>query len=39
VSVSSGIVKVSGLPEVGFDELVKFPGDIFGIAFNMMKTR
>ncbi len=34
-SVSSGIAKVSGLPGVGFEELVKFPGDIYGIAFNV----
>ena len=34
-SVSIGIAKVSGLPGVGFDELVRFPGDLFGIAFNV----
>jgi F-type H+-transporting ATPase subunit alpha len=34
-SVSTGIAKVSGLPGVGFDELVTFPGDVFGIAFNV----
>ncbi len=34
-SVSNGIAKVSGLPGVGFDELVKFPGDLLGIAFNV----
>jgi F-type H+-transporting ATPase subunit alpha len=34
-SVSVGIAKVSGLPSVGFDELVKFPGDLYGIAFNV----
>ncbi len=34
-SVSIGIAKVSGLPGVGFDELVKFPGDLYGIAFNV----
>ena len=34
-SVSIGIAKVSGLPNVGFDELVKFPGDLYGIAFNV----
>ncbi len=33
--VSIGIAKVSGLPGVGFDELVKFPGDLYGIAFNV----
>jgi F-type H+/Na+-transporting ATPase subunit alpha len=34
-SVSIGIAKLSGLPGVGFDELVKFPGDLYGIAFNV----
>lgn len=34
-TVSTGIAKVSGLPGVGFEELVKFPGDLFGIAFNI----
>jgi F-type H+-transporting ATPase subunit alpha len=33
--VSTGIAKVTGLPGVGSDELVKFPGDVFGIAFNV----
>ena len=33
--VSTGIAKISGLPGVGFEELVKFPGDVFGIAFNV----
>jgi F-type H+-transporting ATPase subunit alpha len=33
--VSTGIAKVSGLPGVGFDELIKFPGDVYGIAFNV----
>jgi len=34
-SVSTGIAKVSGLPGVGFEELVEFPGGVFGIAFNL----
>ncbi len=34
-NVSAGIAKVSGLAGVGFEELVKFPGDVFGIAFNV----
>ncbi|MFZ7127629.1 MAG: alternate F1F0 ATPase, F1 subunit alpha [Desulfobacterales bacterium] len=34
-SVATGIARVSGLPGVGFDELVTFPGDVFGIAFNV----
>jgi F-type H+/Na+-transporting ATPase subunit alpha len=34
-SVATGIAKVSGLPNVGFDELVTFPGDVPGIAFNV----
>jgi F-type H+-transporting ATPase subunit alpha len=35
VSISTGIAIVSGLPGVGFDELVTFPGDVLGIAFNV----
>ncbi|SDU19042.1 F-type H+-transporting ATPase subunit alpha [Verrucomicrobium sp. GAS474] len=35
LSVSTGIARVSGLPGVGFEELVRFPGDVFGIAFNI----
>jgi F-type H+-transporting ATPase subunit alpha len=34
-SVATGIAKVSGLPNVGYDELLLFPGDIYGIAFNV----
>ncbi len=34
-SVATGIAKVSGLPGVGFEELVKFPGGVYGIAFNV----
>jgi F-type H+-transporting ATPase subunit alpha len=34
-SVSTGIAKVSGLPGVGFEELLEFPGGAFGIAFNV----
>jgi F-type H+-transporting ATPase subunit alpha len=35
ISVSTGIARVSGLPGVGFEELLEFPGGIFGIAFNV----
>ncbi len=34
-SVATGIAKVSGLSRVGFEELVKFSGGVFGIAFNV----
>lgn len=34
-NVTTGIARVSGLPNVGFEELVKFPGDVYGIAFNV----
>ncbi len=34
-SIATGIAKVSGLPTVGFEELVKFPGDLLGMAFNL----
>jgi F-type H+-transporting ATPase subunit alpha len=35
ISVATGIAKVSGLPGVGFEELVMFPGEVPGIAFNV----
>jgi len=34
-SVSTGIATVSGLRGAGFEELIQFPGDLSGIAFNM----
>lgn len=34
-SVATGIAKVSGLSNVGFDELIIFPGNVLGIAFNL----
>ena len=34
-SVSTGIAVISGLPGVGFEELLLFPGGVFGIAFNV----
>ena len=34
-SLSTGIARVSGLPGVSFEEVVKFPGNLYGIAFNV----
>ncbi len=34
-SVSTGIASISGLPGVGSEELLAFPGGVFGIAFNV----
>jgi F-type H+-transporting ATPase subunit alpha len=34
-SVATGIARVSGLPHVGFEELLVFPGGLPGIAFNL----
>jgi F-type H+-transporting ATPase subunit alpha len=34
-NISTGIARVSGLPGVGFEELLEFPGGVFGIAFNL----
>jgi F-type H+-transporting ATPase subunit alpha len=33
--LATGIATVTGLPGVGADELLQFPGDVFGIAFNL----
>jgi F-type H+-transporting ATPase subunit alpha len=37
-SLATGIAKVSGLPGVGFEELIRFPGDLLGMAFNVDET-
>jgi F-type H+-transporting ATPase subunit alpha len=34
-SISGGIATVAGLPRVQADELVRFPGGVLGIAFNL----
>ncbi|NCF85818.1 MAG: alternate F1F0 ATPase, F1 subunit alpha [Verrucomicrobiaceae bacterium] len=34
-TVSTGIATVEGLPGAGYDELLEFPGGVFGIAFNL----
>ena len=33
--VSTGIAMVSGLPGVGYEELIRFPGGVSGMAFNV----
>jgi F-type H+-transporting ATPase subunit alpha len=35
LSISTGIATVSGLPGVGSEELIRFPGGLLGIAFNL----
>jgi F-type H+-transporting ATPase subunit alpha len=37
-SVTNGIATVSGLPGAGYNELLEFPGGVFGIAFNVDPT-
>ncbi len=34
-NVATGIATISGLPGVGYEELVSFPGGLLGIAFNI----
>jgi F-type H+-transporting ATPase subunit alpha len=34
-SISTGIAIVSGLPGVGYEELIRFPGGVSGMAFNV----
>ena len=34
-SIATGIAMVSGLPGVSFEEVLKFPCEIYGIAFNV----
>jgi len=33
--VGQGIARIEGLPHVGYEELIRFPGDKMGIAFNL----
>lgn len=33
--IGHGIARVSGLPDVKSEELVRFPGDVLGMAFNL----
>jgi len=37
-SIATGIAKISGLPGVGNEELVLFPGGLLGMAFNVDET-
>ncbi|HEY4956668.1 MAG TPA: F0F1 ATP synthase subunit alpha, partial [Caldimonas sp.] len=37
-SISTGIAIVSGLPGVGYEELIRFPGGVSGMAFNVDET-
>ncbi|MGE0012188.1 MAG: alternate F1F0 ATPase, F1 subunit alpha [Azoarcus sp.] len=37
--VAAGVAIVSGLPGVGAEEVLKFPCDVFGIAFNVEETQ
>ncbi len=33
--VATGIARVHGLPGAAYDELLAFPGDLYGLAFNL----
>ena len=37
-SIATGVAKVSGIPAVSYEELVSFPGDVLGMAFNIDET-
>lgn len=37
-NVATGIARVTGLPNVGYEELLKFPGGLYGIAFDLGET-
>ncbi len=36
--ISAGIAVVKGLPNAGYDELLLFPGDAYGLAINLDQT-
>jgi len=33
--VADGVATVSGLPDARFNELLRFPGDVYGLVFNL----
>ena len=35
LSVADGVAKIEGLSQVMYNEMIEFPGDIFGIALNL----
>src|SRR5471030_1077608 len=35
LAIGTGIASVSGLSGTGFEELLRFPGDLYGIAFDL----
>ncbi len=35
VSVSDGIVRIHGLADVMYGEMIEFPGSVFGMALNL----
>ncbi|MEK9143184.1 MAG: F0F1 ATP synthase subunit alpha [Patescibacteria group bacterium] len=35
VSVADGVVKIQGLPQVSYLELIQFPGNVMGFAINL----
>ena len=35
VNVADGVATISGLPDARFNELLRFPGDVYGLVFNL----
>ena len=35
LQIADGVAKVDGLSEVMYNEMIEFPGDVFGIALNL----
>jgi F-type H+-transporting ATPase subunit alpha len=35
IRVADGVATLSGLPEARFNELLRFPGDVYGLVFNL----
>ncbi|MCF6764515.1 F0F1 ATP synthase subunit alpha [Thiotrichales bacterium 19S3-7] len=35
VSVSDGIIRIHGLEDVAYGEMIKLPGDVYGLALNL----
>jgi len=39
IKISDGVAILSGLSEVGYNEMLAFPGNIFGVALNLEEDR
>lgn len=39
INVADGVTTLSGLPKARFNELLRFPGEVYGLVFNLDRER